>query len=233
MYVGKKIFVGLESGGKSLMMTRESYENLYRNAREYKKTGVKRPIIGNMAWSQHFYDKAAQLGVEVRKWSHIGELPKLEECDLYIDELQTYFDSRTFADLPLDVRLWLSQSAKMGVEIVGATQDFGLVDKSFRRLCNQVYYVQKIVGSRRPKRTLSGSKFIWGLFIKWSLSPRSFEGEQIEMKSDSIFPSITFLHKEDIKMFNTQERVIMSDPPPLIKQVRICLEDGFTRTKYF
>jgi len=215
------------------MMTRESMANLYRNAREFKKTGVKRPIIGNMAWSKQFYDKAEELGIEIRKWSHIAELPKMEECDLYIDELQTYFDSRTFADLPLDVRLWLSQSAKMGVEIVGATQDFGLVDKSFRRLCNEVYYVQKIAGSRRPKRTLSGSRFIWGVFIKWSLNPRSFDGEQIEMKADNIFPSVTFLHKEDIAMFSTQERVSMSDPPPLVKVVRVCPEDGYVKTRYY
>jgi len=232
MNVGKKIYVGLESGGKSLMMTRESYDNLYRNARWEKITGLKRPIIGNIAWSPKFLDLAQKLGVEVRKWQHVAELPSLTECDLYIDELATYFDSRTFADLPLDVRLWLAQSSKMGVQIVGAAQDFGQIDKSFRRLCNKVYLVQKIMGSRRPMKTAPKVRFAWGIFNIYEIDPRTFAGDQTEMKTLSFFPSWFMLRKKDIEFFDTQKRVSMSDPPPLIKYTRVCLEDGHKITKY-
>jgi len=233
MSVGKKIFVGLESCGKSLLTTKESVENLYRNARWQKKYKTRRPIYGNIAWSKTFMDLAKKLDVDVHQWNHIAELPKMQECDLYIDELQTYFDSRTFADLPLDVRLWLSQSTKMGVQIVGATQDFGMIDKSFRRLCNRVYYVQKFIGSRRPMKTGPPVKFVWGWFFRWELDPRSFDGDQYDMKTTSWFPSMFRLKRSDVRMFNTQERVKMSDPPPLMKQTRVCLEDGYTRTRYF
>jgi len=220
MHVGKKIYVGLESGGKSLLMTRESVSNLYRNAYWKKKTGQNRPIIGNMAWSSAYYDLAEKLGVEVRKWQHIDELTRMQECDLYIDEMATYFDSRTFADLPLDVRLWLGQSTKLGVQIVGGAQDFGQIDKSVRRLSNRVYYVQKLLGSPRPMRTAPRVRFVWGVFMKWELDPRSFDGDQYEMKTISMFPSFFTLRKSDVKLFNTQERVKLSDPPPLRKVTR-------------
>jgi hypothetical protein len=233
MKVGKKVFVGLESGGKSLFMLRESVANIRRNAYWYKLTGVKRPIVGNLAWSPAYYALAKKHGIEIIKWNHISELPYLTECDLYIDELQTYFDSRNFADLPLDVRLWLSQSTKMGVQIVGATQDFGMCDKSLRRLCNQVFYVQKILGSRRPMRTSPKVKRVWGIFFRWELDPRSFDGEQIEMKTTSWLPALTRLKKSDVKLFNTQERVALSDPPPLQKVVRVCKEDGYRKVRYY
>jgi len=233
MHVGKKIYVGLESGGKSLMMLRESVNNLHRNKYWFKKTGRIRPIIGNVSWSDQFYDLAEELRIPVLKWHNISELTSMTECDLYIDELQTYFDSRTFADLPLDVRLWLSQSTKMGVQIVGATQDFGQVDKSFRRLCNSVFYVQKIMGSRRPMKTSPAVKRIWGFFFVWRLDPRTFDGEQFEMKSENWVPSIKRLKKSDVKMFNTQQRVELSNPPPLQKVIRICPDDGYTRVRYY
>lgn len=229
---GKTIYVGLESSGKSLLMTRESEVNLYRNRRWKRITGLDRPIIGNMAWSDKFLQKADELGVIVKNWQDIEELPTLEECDLYIDEMATYFDSRNFKDLPLDVRLWLAQSSKMGVEIVGAAQDFGQIDVSFRRLCNDVFYSQKIIASRRPKKTAPPVKHIWGLFMMYTLDPRSFDGEQYEMKTTSSIPNIYRLRKSDVLLFNTQERVKLSKPAPLKKIVRTCPEDGKTIVRY-
>jgi len=232
MRSSKRVFVGLEGSGKSLMMARESVNNVYRNARWFKITGVQRPIMGNLAWSQKFIDFAASKGVPVLKWQHIADLPKLSECDLYIDELGTYFDSRSFADLPLNVRLWLAQAEKMGVQIVGGAQDFGQVDLSFRRLCKEVFEIKKVIGSRRPMKTSPRVRFPWGVCFKWQLDPRSFDGDQAEMKHTGLFPTPFFIVKSDLEMFDTSTRVNLSEPPPLQKIVRTCPEDGYKRVKY-
>jgi len=228
----KRVYVGLEGSGKSLMMAKESVDNVYRNARWLRKTGIVRPIMGNLAWSQSFKDFAASKGVPVISWQHLADLPYLSECDLYIDELATYFDSRLFAELPLNVRLWLAQAEKLGVQIVGAAQDFGQVDKSVRRLCKEVYEVKKVIGSRRPMKTAPRVRFAWGLCFLWQLDPRSFAGEQVEMKSLSLLPSMFFIRKKLLKMFDTSERVNLSEPPPLQKIVRVCPEDGYKKIKY-
>lgn len=232
----KRIYVGLEGSGKSLLMAREAVSNVYRNARWQRLTGLSRPIYANLAFSQSFLDFADSKGVEVIKWQHIADLPKLSECDLYIDELATYFDSRLFADLPLNVRLWLAQAEKMGVQIVGGSQDFGQIDKSFRRLCKEVFEVKKVVGSRRPMRTSPPVKRVWGVCFKWALDPRSFEGEQAEMKTTGFLPSFFFIRKKDVKMFDTSLRVSLSEPPPLQKVVRHWFDEngqiGHTVTKY-
>lgn len=222
MRVGKKIFVGLESSGKSLLMAREAVWNVRRNARWNKITGLSRPIVGNLAWSDEFLEYAASYGVEVKSWQHIADLPDMQECDLYIDELGTYFDSRLYQDIPLRVRLWVAQAEKMGVQIVGGAQDFGQVDKAFRRLCKEVYEVKKIVGSRRPMKTAPPVKWVWGFGLRWQLDPRSFDGEQIEMKTLGIFPIPFLIRKQDVKMFSTSQRVLMSEPAPLEHIARFC-----------
>jgi len=218
---GKRVFVGFESGGKSLLMARESYQNLFRNARWLKITGIPRPIVGNLPWSKEFHALADKLGIPILPFKHISQLPTLSECDLYLDELGTYFDSRLFADLPLDVRLWLGQAEKMGVQMVGTAQDFGQVDKSFRRLCKEVFEVKKIVGSRRPMKTAPPVNWIWGVLLVWELEPRSFQGEQVDMKTLGL-PSPFLIRKKWIRLFDTSARIALSDPAPLMHVERKC-----------
>lgn len=232
---GKRVYVGLESSGKSLLIARESVWNVLRNERWNKKTGKSRPIVGNVPWSSEFYSFANSRGVEVRRWQHIHELVDFHGCDLYIDELATYFDSRLFADLPLNVRLWLAQAEKMGVQIVGAAQDFAQVDKSFRRLCKEVYEVRKKIGSPRPMENAPPIKHVWGVCFKYKLDPQSFLGEQVEMKTLGL-PKPFLIRSRDMKWFDTSARVSLSEPPPLQRiQRHWYLPDGsvgHTVTKY-
>jgi len=232
---GKKIFVGDESSGKSLLIARESVWNVDRNARWFRKTGKKRPMVGNFAWSKKFLDYAASRGVEVREWSRLSELPRLRGCDLYIDELATYFDSRNYKDLPLGIRLWLAQAEKLGVQIVGATQDFGQIDKSFRRLCKEVIEVRKKFGSERPMENAPDVRFVWGLCMKYRLSPKSFDGDMVEMKTMGL-PKPFLIRRKDIGWFDTSARVSFSEPAPLERIVRHWYDEngkiGHTQTKY-
>jgi len=228
----KRIYVGQEGSGKSLMMAKESIDNVYRNARWQRITGVKRPIVGNLAWSLEFREFALSMGVDVISWQHLSDLPNLSECDLYIDELATYFDSRLFADLPLNVRLWLAQAEKLGVQIIGAAQDFGQVDKSLRRLCKEVFLVQKLIGSPRPMKTAPKVKYPWGVCSIQRLDPSSFSGDQIDMQSSLLSTRLFLIRSNLLSMFETSQRVNLSEPPPLQKVVRFCPEDGYKRIKY-
>lgn len=230
--VSKTVYVGLEGDGKSLLLAQESRRLVLRNKYWFKITGIPRPIISNLPYSDEFMEFAKQNGVEIRFWQHITELEKMEECDLIIDELSTYFDSRMFADLPLSTRLWLAQAEKMGVDIYGTAQDFGQVDKAFRRLCKRVVLVKKVIGSRRPMKTAPPVKRPWGVVGRWHLDPRQFEGDQYEMKTVNIFPSFFFIRRKDVNIFDTQKRISMSEYPPLVKVVRVCPEDGYRRVKY-
>lgn len=238
MHVGKKVFVGLESSGKSLLMSRELKENIKRNYKWKKYTGTDRPIYYNIAVSDELRDFAISKGVILKPWSNLWSLVDMYECDLYIDELATYFDSRFYSELPIDIRLWLAQAEKMGVQIVGATQDYFMIDISFRRLVKKLYEVKKVIGSPRPMQTAPKVKYIWGIIFIWELDARSATkaGNQEEMKVVGgllgNIPKVTFLRKKDTKNFHTQTRVKLSEPPPLRKYVRVCPEDGHKVVKY-
>lgn len=228
----KTVYVGLEGSGKSLLMGRETERIVHRNHHWLKITGIPRPIISNITYSPKFIQWAKSKGVEIKKWQHIEELEHMSECDLIIDELATYFDSRLFADLPLSTRLWLAQAQKLGVYIYGGAQDFSQVDKAFRVLCTKVYEVKKVIGSRRPCKTSPPIKRVWAFAMLWEIDPREFAGDQSEMKTVSIVPSPLWFSRKDVERFDTNSRVAMSSPPPLRKITRVCPEDGYTRVKY-
>jgi len=234
MQVGKKVYVGLESSGKSLLMARELKKNINRNALWFEVTQIKRPIYYNLALSDSILEYAQKKGVVMIFWSDLWDLVDMKECDLYIDELATYFDSRFYMDLPIDVRLWLSQAEKLGVQIVGATQDYFMIDISFRRLVKMIFEVRKIAGNRRPMKTAPPIKFIFGLMFTWSIDPRTaaIAKTQEEMNTISWLPSPKFYTKRMTNLFNTNSRVALSKPPPLRKITRVCPEDNYTRTRY-
>lgn len=214
----KKVYVGKEGSGKTLFLGREAERLIYRNEYLGKKMGITRPLVTNFNFSIDFIKFASEHGVEIRKWQHVSELESFSECDLFIDELGTYFDSRTFENLSLDTRLWLAQAQKLGVHIYGSAQDWGQIDITFRRLTNELYEVKKLFGSRRPSKTLPSSKLPFAVGLRWRLNPVS-SGEE-GLKSMWMFPSLFVVTRKDTNRFNTNDRVKMSDPPPLRKVSR-------------
>lgn len=217
-------------------MVRELKKNIDRNILWEQITGLKRPIYYNLALNDSILTYAQERGIQMIFWSNIWDLVSMTECDLYIDELATYFDSRTYSDLPLDVRLWLAQAEKLGVQIVGATQDYFMIDLSFRRLVKEVYEVRKFIGNRRPMKTAPPIKRIFGIFFIWQIDPRSASKatNQEEMKTMSFLglPRVQFYGKKIVNYFDTNQRVALSEPPPLRKIVRTCPEDGKQIIKY-
>jgi len=229
----KIIYTGIESSGKSLRLAMQARQIAHRNKKWLDRTNVPRPICSNLKFSKEFEEYVTTtLSIPIHYWADLEELVGFTEADVFIDELVNYFDSRNWADLPRSVRSWLSQGAKTGVHIYGASQDFSQVDKSFRLLVNELYHVTKIIGSPRPMKTRPPVKRIWGLCMMQQMDPKSFKGDITTMKSAMAIPSFFLIQREDCVIFDTSARIQQSALPPLKKEVRVCPEDGYKRIRY-
>jgi len=232
----KTVYIGKEGSGKSYLMGQDTLRVIERNQKWFKKTGVLRPVVSNMTYSAITHEHAHSKGIPIIYWRDIESLERLRDCDLFIDEVGAYFDSRTFADLPLTTRLWLAQAQKLGVDIYAGAQDWGQIDVSFRRLVSRLYELKKIVGSRRPSRTRPSGKLPWAIVLSWSVAPAS-SNDSAELKTLSIIPGIHFAGKKHFRRFNTNARILTSDAAPLQRIVRHWYDPetgkvGYTRTTY-
>lgn len=230
----KIVYSGLESSGKSLMLARIVADVAWRNHKWKKKTKIVRPIHSNLQFSEQFYTYVTvELGIPIHYWKNLDELVEVRDADVLCDEIGNYFDARMWADLSLDVRAWLQQAAKMGVEMYCTAQDFAQIDKSFRRLVNELYLITKIIGSPRPAATRPPVTHIWGVCWKRELDPRSYEEDN--KKAVAGLGGIGwpfFIRQQDCDRFDTKQRIPRSSYPHLKKIVQTCLEDGFVRTRY-
>lgn len=196
---------------------------------------IPRSIVSNIRYSESLENYAKSKGIEIRYWKDIEELEKLTECDLFIDEIGAYFDSRTFDLLPLSTRLWLAQAQKLGVDIWGGAQDWGQIDVSFRRLVKRLYELKKVLGTRRPSKTFPAGKHPWALIMAWKVAPAA-SNDSTDLRTISIIPELHFAGKRSFARFDTNARVPDTAPPPLKRIVRHWFKDdgeiGYTRTVY-
>jgi len=198
-----------------------------QNARWKKKWGFTRPLVSNLHFSKAFEEKAAQQGIPIIYWNRLEEIVGIEECDLFIDEIGTYFDSRLWPDLSLDCRRWIAQTAKRGVDFWCTAQDFAQVDLSFRRLVDQLFYVQKIIGSRRPAATKPPVHGAWGFCWELQLNPRNYE----ENKKEVLGWFGGFLIEQwACNIYDTHEKMKKSPPMPLEHIERKCPDCGKIHT---
>lgn len=226
----KVIFSGLESSGKSLLLARTVRELVYRNAKWLTITGVPRPIRSNIRFADHVVVQAKAMGIDILYWKDLDELLPYGEFDLIIDEVGTYFDSRKWADLSLDVRRWIAQGAKAGIEMYGTAQDFAQVDKSFRRLTTNLVHITKIMGSRRPSATTPPISRIWGVCLKHELNPMAYKEDKNKFESAGL-PSFFLIVKDDCVMYDTQQKIEETQLPPLKHRVRYCQKAGCGHVK--
>jgi len=219
----KTIYSGLESSGKSLRLAKVVSDLVYRNSKWKEKSGVVRPIISNLEFKVEFYEWATvEMGIPIIYWRNLEELIQYDNADIIIDEVGTYFDSRLWSDLSLDVRRWLTQGAKTGIEIYGSAQDFAQVDLAFRRLVNHLYHITKLVGSGRPAATKPPIKNIWGLCSMRELNPREYKEDKKSFDKTNIFPSFFLIERRYCEIFDTTQKILRSTPPPLKHIERGC-----------
>lgn len=233
--MSKVIFSGLESSGKSLKLAMVAEKILFRNIKWLKKSGIARPMAFNFSLSELFTETARLNGIPIKFWENLDDLIELRECDVFIDEIGTYFDARLWTELSLDVRRWIQQGAKMGIELYGAAQDFAQVDISFRRLVSELYLITKLLGSPRPANTKPPIKRIWGLCSMVELDPQGYDEKNRKFVGAGFLniPHFFFIRRHYCELFNTKFFIKRSKPLHFKHQVRYCPEPGCNFQKIY
>lgn len=213
------IYQGLPGSGKSMLMARTLVAILYRNRKYEKKTGIKRKVYHNLQLCDELKKEFSDL---LEEWSEPAQLTRLRNVDVFWDEVATHLDATQWANMSLELKRWLQQHRKFGIEIYGTTQDFAQVDISFRRLCSHLRHLVKLCGSRDVSATKPPPKFIWGLIIGRDLDPVQYNEAKSKFAPENIIPKFYLLHRNDIEIYDTTAEVKTGAYPPLRHIERKC-----------
>lgn len=224
------IFTGLPGAGKSLKLAQTVIEVLYRNKKLYEKR-MKFFLIGKMETKPemrqlfsnlHFSKEVMEeFPNQIFHWSDPAQLTPLRDVDVVWDEIATHLDSTQWANMSLELKRWLQQHRKFGIEIYGTTQDFAQIDKSMRRLTSDLQYLTKLFGSGDISPTKEEVKFVWGLVLVRSLDPTIYDEAKSKFGSGG-FPQFFFITRDAVNVFNTREEIKMGKYPPLRHIERDC-----------
>ena len=135
---------GAPGQGKSLYIARLVLRLLDRNQKIFKKHGLRRVVYSNMKFSSEIEDRYHGF---IEYWTDSMQLCKLRDVDIVWDEIATELDSRDFANLSTELKRFLSQYRKRGIDIYANTQDFSMIDVRARLMINEVKTLTKILGS--------------------------------------------------------------------------------------
>lgn len=226
------IFTGLPGSGKSYKLGKTVVDVLYRNRRYFAKRmkrfethpqefvpeGQLLPVAPQrrILWTNLQLSKDVENEFQgfVKYWTELRQLTPLRDCDVVIDEVATYFDARLWETLSLEMRRWLAQHRKFGIEIYGTSQDFAQVDKAFRRLTSDLLYLTKLAGSRDISATRPPPKYIWGIAMVRDLDPTTYD-EQKSKFATSGLPKFMLITRKGTEVFDTRAEVKLSSALPL------------------
>jgi hypothetical protein len=238
----KIVYSGLESSGKSLMMSRIA-EKVYKRNKYWHKLLTKkqkacpRTMAFNQPMSQEFITKIKRAGLKYLEWRDFNEIERLTDADIFIDELLKIFPARGSDPLLPHQMDFLTQGAKSGIHIYATSQDFSQVHKQFRLLTNKVYMVKKLCGSPRPMKSRPPIPMIWGICTRTSVKPSSFTGDTATMEQNFI-PIPFTVRKKDIRRYDTLYKVPRANLPDLrLRTQRVYAEDDngnivYEKTRY-
>lgn len=212
------IFSGLPGSGKSLKLGQTAVDILYRNRKWHELTRTKRILYTNLKLAPAVEKEFAGY---IEYWTDLKQLTVLRDVDVLIDEVATYFDARLWETLPLEMRRWLSQHRKFGIEIYGTTQDFAQVDKSFRRLTSHLLYITKLVGSGDISPTKPAPRWIWGVSLVQELDPVRYDEQKSKFANTGI-PNFMLITRARTMVFDTRAEIAMSKALPLKHIERAC-----------
>jgi len=222
------IVTGLPGASKSYMNAQKTVELVKRNRAWYKQTGIVRVVRSNLDLSQRFKEWANEEKEFFKLWEDPEELPSMGDCDVIWEEMGAHIDSRSWEQLPLQLRRWLQQHRHRGVNIFGNCQDFSDIDVAVRRLTGQLIYLVKIAGSRDPSPTSPPVRWIWGVIAKIYLDPRNYEEDKKMAKG--VFAGFEFITREGVELYSMRNDIKPGKYPPLQHRQRTCPDCGFIKT---
>lgn len=230
--ITKVVFTGSEGAGKSYEMAKTAWSVLHRNAKLIKKGYPPRSIVTNMQFSKSYHLLAEKFKVPIVQYHTLSQLIENEECDVFMDEISKYFDSHRWQDLSVEALTWITQGGKRGIKMYASCQDFSQVAKSFRVITSRVFLVSKIMGSKRPSKTMGSPWFVWGFIAVWRVNPKSFKGDDVTMETIGFLPQIFRIKRKYTSIFNTSQKIIRPEAMPLEHISRYCEICGKVEVKH-
>lgn len=212
-----EIVEGAPGQGKSLYTARLTFRLLQRNKKWFKQTGIKREIYSNIRFSDEFEKKAEGY---LKYFTDPSEIVRLQDCDIIWDEIATELDSRNFAELSSELKRFLSQYRKRGIDIYANTQDFSMIDKRARLMISGVRTLTKIMGSRDISTTKPNPKHIWGLVLIRNV--QNYREDDPEKKKYDLVPSFMIIDRELVSLYDTRQDIPMGKPAPLKHRELVC-----------
>jgi len=214
------IYTGLPGAGKTRTLAKTAIGLLYRNRDFAKRTGAPRVI-----WSNLHFSKAVEeeFPGQIKYWTGTEQLLPLRNVDVLWDEMAVHLDSTQWANMSLELKRWLQQHRKFGIEIYGTAQDFAQVDIAARRLIDQLCFIRKIAGSRDISATIPPPKYIWGLATKTYLDPQLYEQDKDRFAG---IPWPEFYGRKECEVFDTTQEVPVGEYPRLRHIERRCEMHG-------
>lgn len=229
-----EIIEGQPGNGKSLYTARTVRKIIKRNRKWAEKTfnetgiSVIRKVVSNLKFSLEF---ETECGEFLSYWNSVDEVSKLRDCDLVWDEIATEMDARTFTTLSDDVKRFLSQYDKRGIEIYANTQDFSMIDLRARMFVTRVATMLKVLGSSRPSPTKPPIKKIWGLILIRDLS--DWKASDATKKTYNVIPTFFFIEKRDVDIYDTRQSIESTQlPVKKMRTQRYVADDGVKWKKY-
>jgi len=208
-----EIVEGAPGQGKSLYTAKLIKKLAKRNLKWAVKTGQIRKICTNITLNETFVDDYREF---IHYWKSPTELVQMLDCDVIWDEIATELDSRNFANLPDELKIFLSQYRKRGVDIYANTQDFSMVDARARLMVTRVATLSKMIGSGDPSPTKPPVKRIWGLVAVREVE--NFKETNPTKKEYGWIPSFFFIDRVDIELYDTRQAIFAGQLP--IKKLR-------------
>jgi len=247
------LIIGLPHHGKSLESAKQMRKLLRRNIRWYKKqvkkwnnnkkykinwTGEepkKRLVYANLKVSEKWLNnKRHELAQSfIRYWDDPMELIDVHDADIIWDEIARALDSRDWANLSPKLKKFIQEHDKVGVDIYANTQSPMQVDVMFRRNCEKIWRVTKLMGSARPSPTKPPTRFIWGICFLRELERVSFgkEEDQEQFKAPFFtlfyFFNLRWIDRATCEFFDTRWR-IKGHYPPFEHIERSCVDPNCT-----
>lgn len=227
--------IGIPDSGKSYYTAVIFKRLLKRNWKWWKKSGKKRKILSNLKvsekWLNHKSREKYKEFIEI--WEDPSELIKRENVDIIWDENATDMESRDWEHLDKDIKSFIQQHDKNGIDIYANTQAPMQVDVMFRRNCKSMVQVTKLFGNRRPHPTKPPVKWIWGLIMIRKLKRVSFSKEEDKQEFEPIawymmLWAFEWITRDTCEFFDTHQK-IYAHTPPLKHVVQTCPTCGFTK----
>lgn len=212
-----EVFSGKPGSGKTLKLASVVMNLLHRNEAWFQKSGVIRKVWSNLTFAPEVQKEYAQF---LKYWVDPLTLITAEDCDIVWDEIATHLDSAHWQSVPLDLKRFLQQHRKRGIDIYGTTQSFAMVDVSMRRLVDSLWICRKLIGSRNPSPTKPKIQSIWGVIWLNEIVPETFEDEKPKKASSSWL----FITRGLVEVYDTRQQIEMGIYPPLKHIVRECIE---------